>query len=91
MPLISKDNTGPDTKCLSLKEKTSSSISTDACDVNELSQIWELKDAANNNFLLVHKSSGRCAKPATRKVKSVVEAEMNCDDKNKDMLWTRLF
>jgi len=75
-------------KCLYTGNAEGDAIWTDRCNVDNPWHVWELRSVGGGRSLLVHKLSGRCAKPQSRNVGSYVQTFGFCDSNNVDMLWT---
>jgi hypothetical protein len=78
-------------KCLYTGNAEGDAIWTDRCNDGNPWHGWEFRSTANGKFLLVHKITGRCAKPNNRNVGSYIQTFGACNANDADMLWTYLF
>jgi len=63
-------------------------IYSDRCNPDNPWHVWELRSAGEGGrSLLVHKVTGRCAKPESRSEGISIETLGACDANNVDMLW----
>jgi len=78
-------------KCAYTGNRDGDIVSTDRCgDGSNPWHRWDMKDVGNGQFQLSHRVSGRCAKPSSRNVGSLVQT-FACNPNDVDMKWTRYF
>jgi len=87
-PFTNDRNQESGDKCLYTGNAEGNAIWSDRCNTDNPWQVWELKSVGGGRSLLVHKLSGRCAKPQSRSEGSSVETLGSCDANNVDFLWS---
>lgn len=88
-PFLFNDNNESGDKCFWTGTNNGDAIWTDRCDAGNSSQGWEFRpvNGNQNRFQLVHKLTGKCAKPTANSIGSNIQS-CNCTSNN-NMIWTR--
>jgi len=87
-PFTNDRNEESGDKCLYTGNSEGGAILSGRCNADNPWHVWELRSVGEGGrSLLVHKITGRCAKPVSRSEGSSIETLGSCDANNVDMLW----
>lgn len=85
-PFIADGNTESGDRCMYTGSSDGGTMWTDRCSNDNPWHAWEFRSVGGDNFLLVHKVTGRCAIPVGG-VGSAIKT-ITCDAGNPRMIWT---